>query len=46
VPFSSLHDLPTSNVPRQVLASCPASVAGLAISVMPIPSHAELHAVA
>jgi AraC family transcriptional regulator len=42
VPFSSLHDLPTSNVPRQVLAQCPASVAGLAITVMPIPSHAEL----
>ena len=42
MPFSSLHDLPTSNVPREVLAHCPASVAGLAISVMPIPSHAEL----
>jgi hypothetical protein len=42
VPFSSLHDLPTSNVPREVLAHCPASVAGLPISVMPIPSHAEL----
>src|SRR5512138_3458953 len=42
VPFSSLHDLPTSNVPREVLAHCPASVAGLSISVMPIPSHAEL----
>jgi AraC family transcriptional regulator len=42
VPFSSLHDVPTSNVPRQVLAHCPASVAGLSISVMPIPSHAEL----
>jgi AraC family transcriptional regulator len=42
VPFSSLHDLPTSNVPREVLAHCPASIAGLQISVMPIPSHAEL----
>jgi len=42
VPFSSLHDLPTSNVPRELLAFCPASIAGLSISVMPIPSHAEL----
>jgi len=42
VPFSSLHDLPTSNVPREVLAHCPASTAGLSITVMPIPSHAEL----
>jgi len=42
VSFSSLHDLPTSNMPRQVLAHCPASIAGLSISVMPIPSHAEL----
>jgi AraC family transcriptional regulator len=42
VPFSSLHDLPTSNVPREVLAHCPATIAGLPISVMPIPSHAEL----
>lgn len=42
MPFSSLHDLPTSNVPREVLAHCPATTAGLAISVMPIPSHAEL----
>lgn len=42
MPYSSLHDLPTSNVPREVLAHCPASTAGLAISVMPIPSHAEL----
>lgn len=42
MPFSSLHDLPTSNVPREVLAQCPASIAGLAVSVMPIPSHAEL----
>lgn len=40
--FSSLHDLPTSNLPREVLAHCPATVAGLSISVMPIPSHAEL----
>lgn len=40
--FSSLHDLPTSNVPRQVLAHCPATIAGLPISVMPIPGHAEL----
>ena len=42
MPFSSLHDLPTSNVPREVLAHCPATIAGLPISVMPIPSHAEL----
>lgn len=42
VAFSSLHDLPTSNIPREVLAHCPASIAGLPISVMPIPSHAEL----
>jgi AraC family transcriptional regulator len=42
VPFSSLHDLPTSNVPREVLALCPASIAGLSITVIPIPSHAEL----
>ena len=42
MPFSSLHDLPTSNVPREVLAHCPATIAGLSISVMPIPSHAEL----
>ena len=42
MPFSSLHDLPTSNEPRQVLAHCPASVAGLAVTVMPIPSNAEL----
>lgn len=42
MPFSSLHDLPTCNVPRAVLAHCPATVAGLSISVMPIPSHAEL----
>jgi AraC family transcriptional regulator len=42
VPFSSLHDLPTSDVPREVLAHCPATIAGLPISVMPIPGHAEL----
>ena len=42
MPFSSLHDLPTSNTPRQVLAHCPATIAGLPISVMPIPGHAEL----
>jgi len=42
VSFSSLHDLPTSNTPREVLAHCPAAVAGLPISVMPIPGHAEL----
>lgn len=40
--FSSLHDLPTSNIPREVLAHCPATIAGLPISVMPIPGHAEL----
>src|SRR5262245_40767122 len=43
VPFSSLHDVPTSNVPREVLAHCPASAVGLPISVIPIPSDAELH---
>ena len=42
MPFSSLHDLPTSNTPREVLAHCPATIAGLPISVMPIPGHAEL----
>jgi AraC family transcriptional regulator len=42
VPFSSLHDVPTSNVPREVLTHCPASVAGLPISVIPIPGNAEL----
>ena len=42
MPFSGLHDVPTSNVPRQVLAFCPATVAGFPVSVMPIPSQAEL----
>jgi AraC family transcriptional regulator len=42
VPFSSLHDVPASNVPREVLAHCPASIAGLSISVIPIPTNAEL----
>lgn len=42
VPFSSLHDLPISNEPRDVLAHCPASIAGLAVTVMPIPGNAEL----
>ena len=42
MPFASLHDVPTSNVPRQVLTHCPASDAGLPISVLPIPSDAEL----
>src|SRR5262245_6460467 len=36
-----LHDVPTSNVPKQVLAHCPASVAGLPITVIPIPARGE-----
>ena len=41
MPLSSLHDLPTSNDPKQVLAYCPASTAGLPITVMPIPARGE-----
>jgi AraC family transcriptional regulator len=39
--LSSLHDLPRSNHPKQILAHCPASTAGLPITVMPIPERAE-----
>jgi AraC family transcriptional regulator len=42
MPLSSLHDLPTSNNPEQVLAYCPASTAGLPITVLPIPARGEL----
>lgn len=38
---SSLHDLPRSNHPKQILAHCPASTAGFPITVMPIPERAE-----
>jgi AraC family transcriptional regulator len=41
MPWSSLHDLPASNDPKQVLAHCPASTAGLPITVMPIPARGE-----
>jgi hypothetical protein len=41
MPWSSLHDLPTANDPKQVLAHCPASAAGLPITVMPIPARGE-----
>jgi AraC family transcriptional regulator len=41
MPLSSLHDVPTSNDPKQVLAHCPASTAGLPITVLPIPAHGE-----
>jgi AraC family transcriptional regulator len=40
--LSSLHDLSASNDPTEVLAYCPASVAGFPISVMPIPATGEL----
>lgn len=39
--LSSLHDLPRSNHPKQILAHCPASTAGFPITVMPIPERAE-----
>jgi AraC family transcriptional regulator len=41
MPLSSLHDLPMSNDPKHVLAHCPASTAGLPITVMPIPARGE-----
>ena len=41
MPLTSLHDLPMSNDPKQVLAHCPASIAGLPITVMPIPARGE-----
>jgi hypothetical protein len=34
MPLSSLHDVPRSNRPKQVLAHCPASIAGLPITLM------------
>ena len=43
MPLSSLHDVPMSNVPKQVLAHCPASVAGLPITLMSIPARSEFH---
>lgn len=42
MPALSLHDLPTSDDPRQTLAHCPASVAGLPITVLPIPGEADV----
>jgi AraC family transcriptional regulator len=41
MPLSSLHDVPLSNLPKQVLAHCPAAIAGLPITLMPIPAHSE-----
>jgi AraC family transcriptional regulator len=41
MPLSSLHDVPTSNAPKQVLAHSPASLAGLPITLMPIPASGE-----
>jgi len=41
MPLSSLHALPRSNNPKQILASCPASLAGFPLTVMPIPERAE-----
>jgi AraC family transcriptional regulator len=43
MPLSSLHDVPMSNLPKQVLAHCPASLAGLPITLMPIPARSEFH---
>src|SRR5215475_5772501 len=43
MPLSSLHDVPMSNVPKQVLAHCPASFAGLPITLMSIPARNEFH---
>jgi AraC family transcriptional regulator len=43
MPLSSLHDAPTSNVPKQVLAHAPASTAGLPITLMAIPARGEFH---
>ncbi|UUZ69196.1 AraC family transcriptional regulator [Polaromonas sp. P2-4] len=40
--LSSLNKLPTSNDPRQILAHCPAVVAGLPVSVLPIPASGEV----
>jgi AraC family transcriptional regulator len=42
--LSSLHDLPTSDDPRQILAHVPASFAGLPLTVLPIPARARLTA--
>jgi AraC family transcriptional regulator len=41
MPLSSLHDLPASSKPKEVLAYRPASTAGLPITVMPIPARGE-----
>jgi hypothetical protein len=41
MPLSSLRDVPMSNRPKQVLAHCPASIAGLPITLMPIPACSE-----
>lgn len=38
----SLQHLPTSDDPHEVLAHCPASIAGLPITVLPIPSEADV----
>jgi hypothetical protein len=43
MPLSSLHDVPMSNRPKQVLAHCPASIAGFPITLMPIPASSEFH---
>jgi AraC family transcriptional regulator len=42
--LSSLHDLPVSDDPRQILAHVPASIAGLPLAVLPIPGHGRLTA--
>jgi len=42
--MSTLHDLPTSDDPRQILAHWPARIAGLPLSVLPIPAHSRLTA--
>jgi AraC family transcriptional regulator len=42
--LSSLHDLPTSDDPRQILARFPASIAGLPLTVLPIPARSRLTA--
>jgi AraC family transcriptional regulator len=38
---SNFHDLPVSNDPLQILAHAGAETAGLPVTVLPIPSHAE-----
>lgn len=44
MPASNLHNLSRSDDPKQVLAHCPASVAGLPITVLPIPGHGDVAA--